>query len=400
MRPGRRHLPALVPADPGAGAGFGPRTTRPPIPTHGSGSSTQAIPGLTPRDHELLLKARTPRHHGGHCAQRRLLGTRDSSRLGKSLLKVRIMDFITSTAILPLLFGCVGIFSLFKLLQWIRMRAYLRNAVVVITGATSGLGRECARVFYTAGAKLVLCGRNQKALEELTKELTASPATKVQTHKPYMVTFDLADPGAIIAATAEILQCFGYVDVLINNAGISYRGAIVDTTTDVDKKVMETNYFGPVALTKALLPSMIKRRQGHIVVISSIQGKISIPFRSAYAASKHATQAFFDCLRAEMEQYEIEVTVISPGYIHTNLSLNAVTADGSTYGVMDKTTAQGRSPVEVARDVLAAVGKKKKDVILADLLPSLAIYLRTLAPGLFFSLMASRARKERKSKNC
>ncbi|XP_045634100.1 dehydrogenase/reductase SDR family member 7B isoform X4 [Ursus americanus] len=207
------------------------------------------------------------------------------------------------------------------------------------------------------------------------------------------------DPGAIVAATAEILQCFGHVDVLINNAGISYRGAIVDTTTDVDKKVMETNYFGPVALTKALLPSMIKRRQGHIVAISSIQGKISIPFRSAYAASKHATQAFFDCLRAEMEQYEIEVTVVSPGYIHTNLSLNAVIADGSTYGVMDKTTAQGRSPAEVARDVLAAVGKKKKDVILADLLPSLAIYLRTLAPGLFFRLMASRARKERKSKN-
>ncbi|XP_004776533.1 dehydrogenase/reductase SDR family member 7B isoform X1 [Mustela putorius furo] len=316
----------------------------------------------------------------------------------KSLLKVKIMDFITSTAILPLLFGCVGVFGLFKLLQRVRMKAYLRNAVVVITGATSGLGRECARVFYAAGAKLVLCGRNQEALEELTKELSASQATKVQTHKPYTVTFDLTDPGAIVTATAEILQCFGHVDVLINNAGISYRGTIVDTTTDVDKKVMETNYFGPIALTKALLPSMIKRRQGHVVAISSIQGKISIPFRSAYAASKHATQAFFDCLRAEMEQYEIEVTVISPGYIHTNLSLNAVTADGSTYGVMDKSTAQGRSPAEVARDVLAAVGKKKKDVILGDLLPSLAIYLRTLAPGLFFSLMASRARKERKSK--
>uniref|UniRef100_A0A673UZA9 Dehydrogenase/reductase SDR family member 7B n=1 Tax=Suricata suricatta TaxID=37032 RepID=A0A673UZA9_SURSU len=286
----------------------------------------------------------------------------------KSLLKVRVMDFITSTAILPLLFGCVGIFSLFKLLQRVRMKAYLRNAVVVITGATSGLGRECARVFYTAGARLVLCGRNRQALEELTKELAASLTTKVQTHKPYTVAFDLADPGAIVAATAEILQCFGSVDVLINNAGISYRGAIVDTTTDVDKKVMETNYFGPVALTKD-------------------------------AASKHATQAFFDCLRAEMEQYEIEVTVISPGYIQTNLSINAVTADGSKYGVTDKTTAQGRSPVEVARDVLDAVGKKKKDVILADLLPSLAIYLRTLAPELFFSLMASRARKERKSKN-
>ncbi|XP_037019097.2 dehydrogenase/reductase SDR family member 7B isoform X3 [Artibeus jamaicensis] len=306
---------------------------------------------------------------------------------------------MTSMAILPLLFGCVGIFSLFKLLQCMWTKARLQDAVVVVTGATSGLGRECAKVFYAAGAKLVLCGRNREALEELTKELAASQATKVQTHRPFTVTFDLTDPGAVVAATAEILQCFGYVDVLINNAGVSYRGAILDTTTDVDKRVMETNYFGPVALTKALLPSMIKRRQGHIVAISSIQGKISIPFRSAYAASKHATQAFFDCLRAEMEQYEIKVTIISPGYIHTNLSLNAITADGSRYGVMDKTTAEGRMPVEVAQDVLTAVVKKKKDVILADLLPSLAIYLRTLAPGLFFSLMASRARREQKFKN-
>ncbi|XP_037666309.1 dehydrogenase/reductase SDR family member 7B isoform X2 [Choloepus didactylus] len=309
------------------------------------------------------------------------------------------MDFVTSTAILPLLFGCVGIFSLFKLLQRLRMKAYLQDAVVVITGATSGLGKECARVFHAAGAKLVLCGRNREALEKLTRDLAASRATKVQTHKPCMVTFDLTDPGTIVVASAEILKCFGCVDILINNAGISYRGAITETTADVDKRVMETNYFGPVALTKALLPPMIRRRQGHIVVISSIQGKVSIPFRSAYAASKHATQAFFDCLRAEMEQYEIAVTVISPGYIHTNLSVNAVTADGSRYGVMDETTAQGRSPEEVARDIIAAVGKKEKEVILADVLPLLAIYLRTLAPGLFFSLMASRARKERKSKH-
>eukprot|EP00070_Physeter_catodon_P032675 XP_028339569.1 dehydrogenase/reductase SDR family member 7B isoform X1 [Physeter catodon] len=255
-----------------------------------------------------------------------------SAATRKSLLRARVMDLVTSTAILPLLLGCVGVFSLFKLLQWLRARAYVRNAVVVVTGATSGLGRECARVFHAAGAKLVLCGRNAEALEELTRELAASQATKVQTHKPCTVTFDLAEPGAIVGAAAEILQCFGYVDVLINNAGISYRGTVVDTSLDVDKRVMETNYFGPVALTKALLPSMIRRRQGHVVAISSIQGKISVPFRSAYAASKHATQAFFDCLRAEVEQHDIEVTVVSPGYIHTNLSLNAVTADGSNDG--------------------------------------------------------------------
>ncbi|KAM6163753.1 dehydrogenase/reductase SDR family member 7B [Rhynchocyon petersi] len=309
------------------------------------------------------------------------------------------MDLITSMAILPLIFGCVGVFSFFKLLQHLRMKAYLKDAVVVITGATSGLGKECAKVFHARGAKLVLCGRNRNVLEELTRDLATPHANNVQTYKPYVVTFDLANPSAIAEAAAEILQCFGHVDILVNNAGVSYRGTITDTTVDVDRRVMEINYFGPVALTKALLPSMIERRQGHIVVISSIQGKISIPFRSAYAASKHATQAFFDCLRAEMEQYEIEVTVISPGYIHTNLSLNAITADGSRYGVMDKTTAQGKSPAEVAQDVLTALGKKKKDVILADLVPSLAIYLRTLAPGLFFSLMASRARKEQKVKD-
>ncbi|XP_021032568.1 dehydrogenase/reductase SDR family member 7B isoform X1 [Mus caroli] len=315
----------------------------------------------------------------------------------KGMLKERVMDLASQMTILPLLFGCLGIFSLFRLLQRIRSKAYLRNAVVVVTGATSGLGRECAKVFHAAGAKLVLCGRNVKALEELSRELAGS--SQGQTHQPFVVTFDLADPGTIAAAAAEILQCFGYVDVLINNAGISYRGTISDTIVDVDRKVMEINYFGPVALTKALLPSMVERKQGHIVAISSIQGKISIPFRSAYSASKHATQAFFDCLRAEMEEANIKVTVISPGYIHTNLSVNAVTADGSRYGALDKNTAQGRSAAEVAQDVFDAVRKKKKDVLLTDFVPSMAVYIRTLAPGLFFRIMASRARKERKSKS-
>lgn len=322
-----------------------------------------------------------------------------SAAARKSWLKVRTMDCLSSTTILPLLLGCVGLYSIFKLLQHVLTKNCLQNSVVVITGSTSGLGRECARVFYEAGARLVLCGRNKEALEELVEELIASRAAQDQNHKPCTVVFDLTDLDSVAASINTILDCFGYVDVLINNAGISYRGEIIDTSISVDKKVMDTNYFGPVALTKALLPSMMARQQGHIVVISSIQGKISIPFRSAYAASKHATQAFFDCLRAEVEQYGIEVTVISPGYIHTNLSLNAITASGSRYGVMDKNTAQGRSPKEVAQDVLTAVGKKKKDVVLASTVPSLAIYLRTLAPGIFFNLMASRARKEQKSKD-
>nr|KAF6305214.1 dehydrogenase/reductase 7B [Pipistrellus kuhlii] len=318
----------------------------------------------------------------------------------RSWLTVRAMDVVTSAAALSLLSGCVGLLGLlFRLRQRSRMKAHLQDAVVVITGATSGLGRECAKVFHAVGAKLVLCGRNREALEQLAKELAASPASEVRTHAPSTVTFDLADPGATVAAAAEILRCFGHVDVLINNAGVSFRGAVLDTPVDVDRRVMETNYFGPVALTKALLPSMVQRQRGHVVAVSSVQGKISVPFRSAYAASKHATQAFCDCLRAELEQHGVAVTVLSPGYIRTNLSLNAIAADGSRYGVMDETTARGRLPADVARDVLAAVGGKQQDVVLAGLVPAVAIYLRTLAPGLFFRLMASRARKEQKPKD-
>ncbi|NXO64999.1 DRS7B reductase, partial [Phainopepla nitens] len=315
----------------------------------------------------------------------------------KTAEKGKLMDF-TSTVIIPLLFGSLGIFALFRLLQWVRMRAYLQQAVVVITGATSGLGKECARAFHAAGCRLVLCGRDSEKLKEVVQELCAVKNHRKNAHEPHTVVFDLSDTKTVVSGAEEILKALGHVDILINNAGISFRGTIVDTGLDVDKKVMETNYFGPIALTKALLPSMIKRRQGHIVAISSVQGKISIPFRSAYAASKHATQAFFDCLRAEVEQYDIEVTVVSPGYIQTNLSLNAVTADGSRYGVMDKTTAEGQTAAEVAQVVLSAVGQKKKEVLVAGLTPCLAVYLRNLCPRLFFTLMASRAKKEKKAK--
>ncbi|XP_078414725.1 dehydrogenase/reductase SDR family member 7B isoform X3 [Cetorhinus maximus] len=314
------------------------------------------------------------------------------------LYKGTLME-ITSSNVLPLLLGSVGLFILFRLLQSMKERAVIQDAVVVITGASSGLGKECARVFHAAGARLILCGRNKQKLEELVKELTVMVNDKKKTHTPHVVTFDLADLDTVRSSAEEILNCFGQVDVLINNAGISYRGNILDTAIGVDKDVMNTNYFGPVALTKAILPSMVQRRSGHVVVISSVQGKIAIPFRSAYAASKHATQAFFDCLRAEVEQYEVKVTIVSPGYIRTNLSLNAVTGNGSKYGVMDKSTAEGSEPCVVAEAVLTAVCRRKKDVLLAGLLPTVAVYMRTLIPSLFFPIMAARAKKERKMKD-
>ncbi|XP_071389454.1 dehydrogenase/reductase SDR family member 7B [Centroberyx affinis] len=310
------------------------------------------------------------------------------------------MERVTGGGMLPLALASLGVMLLYRILVRLRPGASVQDAVVVITGASSGLGKECARAFHAAGARLVLCGRDAARLQQVVQELTAGSAdVQRQTYVPSTVVFDLAETETVDKAAEEILKCYGQVDILINNAGISYRGNILDTHLSVQRDVMETNYFGPIALTQALLPSMVRRRSGHIVVISSVQGKIAIPYRSAYAASKHATQAYFDCLRAEIERYGIPVSVISPGYIRTNLSLNAVTGDGSKYGVLDKTTAMGRDPRDVAQAVLKAVRQRSKDVLLAGPLPSLAVYLRTLWPALFFKLMSSRARKEQKPKD-
>uniref|UniRef100_A0A8C6WN10 Dehydrogenase/reductase SDR family member 7B n=1 Tax=Neogobius melanostomus TaxID=47308 RepID=A0A8C6WN10_9GOBI len=285
-----------------------------------------------------------------------------------------------------LLCASMGFLLLYRLFLCLRKGTELRDAVVVITGASSGLGKECVKVFHAAGARLVLCGRDASRLQQVVQELTnKSPQTSSKLmYTPKTVVFDLADTSAVGRAAEEILACYGQVDVLINNAGISYRGNIVDTQLSVQREVMETNYFGPVALTQALLPSMIQRRSGHIVVISSVQGKIAIPCRSAYAASKHATQAYFDCLRAEIDQYGIPVTVI-------------ITGDGTKHGVLDKTTAAGWDPKDVAQSVFRAVSLKSKDVVLAGSVPTLAIYLRTLVPTLFFKIMSARARKEQRS---
>ncbi|XP_077590159.1 dehydrogenase/reductase SDR family member 7B [Stigmatopora nigra] len=310
------------------------------------------------------------------------------------------MERVTS-ALPALLMASLGVCLLYRILCRLRGGASLKDAVVVITGASSGLGKECAHVFHSVGARLVLCGRDAGRLQRVVDELNAKPrdGKHQPTCIPSTVIFDLSNVASMERAAQDILKCYGRVDVLINNAGVSYRGNILDTHLSVQRDVMETNYFGPVALTQALLPSMVHQRSGHIVVISSVQGKIAIPNRSAYAVSKHATQAYFDCLRAEVEQYGIPVTVISPGYIRTNLSLNAVTGDGTKYGVVDKTTATGRDPRDVALAVLKAVRNRSKDVVLAGPLPTVAIYLRTLWPALFFKLMSSRARKEDKPKN-
>lgn len=282
-------------------------------------------------------------------------------------------------------------------LQWLR-EGSLQGRVVLITGASSGLGEACAHVFYKAGAKVILCARRVDQLERVKRELQQLNV-ETQVHEPQVLPFDLTDFDAAAGKVEKAIGFHGCIDVLINNGGISSRGNILDTLLDVHMKVMNVNYFGQVALTKAVLHHMISARQGHIVAVSSLQGKLALPFRTAYGASKHALQAFFDGLRAELAQYGIGVSVISPGYIQTDLSLNAVTSTGDRNAAMDATTASGMTPEYVASRILQAVARRQNDVVVAPLFYRMVVLFRALLPNLFFWIMARRTRKEDKLKS-
>lgn len=217
-------------------------------------------------------------------------------------------------------------------------------------------------------------------------------------HPPIVLPLDLTDLNALPDKIKQVLDIHGKIDILVNNSGISVRSNVIDTKIDVDIKIMHVNYFGTIALTKAVLPSMIKRKEGRILCISSVQGKFGIPQRSAYAASKHALQAFCDSLRAEMSENNVKVTLISPGHINTSLSLNALTGSGETYNKMDPNTASGADRFELSKDILKAVLSDAKDVIISPLAGHLAFYIRFIYPPLYFWIMDQRSKKLNKQK--
>lgn len=277
------------------------------------------------------------------------------------------------------------------------------------------MGEALAHVFYTTGCKLVLASRRIEELERVKRDLLQIEDVGV-THAPMILPLDLTDINSLPEKVNHVLETFGHIDILVNNGkrrskhvylisfnnwlsylyftgGVSIRSNAVDTKVDVDIKIMLTNYFGTIALTKSVLPSMISRKEGRILCISSVQGKFAIPQRASYSASKHALQAFCDSLRAEVDEHNVKVTLISPGYISTNFSFNALTGSGNAYAKMDDATAHGTDPIEMANYILQAVLKDKKDVIICDLAPKLAYYIRFLCPSLYFWIMSKRAQK-------
>lgn len=204
---------------------------------------------------------------------------------------------------------------------------------------------------------------------------------------------DIGDLESIARKSAEIMKLHGHIDILINNAGISMRAEAADIDLKIDMMMMKVNYFGAVALTKAILPSMINRKQGRIVFIGSIQGKFAIPNRSSYGASKHALQSFSESLRAEVARHKIKVTIICPGCINTNISMNALTSNGEPYGKTDELTLSGLDPDKLSRDILKCILNNDKDVFFGNISEHLAHRLHYYVPNLYFWVMEKRANK-------
>lgn len=313
------------------------------------------------------------------------------------------MDSTWTTTILVI--PCVvvltaGGFYVYGAILSLLSKTSVRNKVVVITDALSGLGKECAGVFHKGGARLILCGKSWEKLEELTDEL-ANASDPTVTFPPKIVLLDFGDVDSLAEATAEILECYGCLDILIFNSSMKVKAPAQSLSLEMDKLLMDNNYFGPITLAKGVLPSMISRRSGHLLLVNSIQGKIAVPFRTAYAASKHAVQAFFDCLRAEVEEFGISVSTINHTFIGCSASgtTGATASKSPLWSLLYTRKPRGVSPDEVTAEIVRTLNNRRKEVLIAPSLPKMAIYARSFFPNVFFAVMAAGVKNSAASEN-
>jgi len=250
------------------------------------------------------------------------------------------------------------------------------NKVIWITGASSGIGEATAYRFAREGARLIVTALEADLLDKVVahcKELGAPDAKAIP--------FDLSQCEALDDLANEAWNAFGHIDVFYNNAGISQRGTTVETEMRVIHKVMDIDFFAPVILTKNILPRMISRGGGQLVVTTSIAGRFGFPLRCAYSSAKHALYGFFETVQAETYDQNIRVTIVCPGRVQTNISRYALEKDGSQHGKLDAGQAGGVTPQQAADKIVRAVYKKKREVMVGRY-ELLMAYIKQFFPGL------------------
>lgn len=237
------------------------------------------------------------------------------------------------------------------------MNTILSDKVVVITGASSGIGRALAIIFAKAGAKVVAASRNQDTLNEVVDEIKKANGIALA------VICDVSIESDCKNLISETIKQFQKIDVLICNAGISMRSLFLDVDLKVMKQIMDTNFWGSVYCTKYALPYVLKSK-GSIVAVSSITGKKGLPARTAYTASKFALEGFMETLRSENSKNNLHVLVARPGFTDTNIRKNAMNAQGDHQGESPLDESSLMSSEEVALHILKAIKNRKRELVL------------------------------------
>lgn len=235
------------------------------------------------------------------------------------------------------------------------MNSTFKNQVIWITGASSGYGKALAYALIQAGARVVLSARNVDQLNHIHQQHPQNTA---------VLPLDLSQPSMFAEKTTQAIAAFGHIDMIIHNGALAQNGTALETRPQVAREIMEVDYFSYTELTQYLLPHLIKRRKGHIVVISGLLARLTLPGRSSYAAAKSALHGYFGCLRQEIAMHDIAVTILIPGAMQTELTAKALKADGSITGGPPSNSGM---PVDIAaRLSLQAIAQKANEVVIGD----------------------------------
>jgi len=261
-----------------------------------------------------------------------------------------------------------------------------KDKSVWITGGSSGIGEALALQFAAQGAKITLSARREDALNRV-RDLCISQGAEAD--DILVLPLDVTDHESMPAAVANVINTFGRIDMLINNAGISQRSLCVNTDMSVYRQIFEVDVLGQIALTKFVLPLMLEQRNGHIVITSSVAGKIGAPQRTGYCAAKHAVMGFFDALRAEVCHHDVQVTTITPGFIRTNISVNALKGDGSEFGTVDDDISGGMDVTRCVEVIMDGFEKGTPEIAVGEGMEMKALWLKRFFPKLVFKKIAA-----------
>jgi dehydrogenase/reductase SDR family protein 7B len=248
-----------------------------------------------------------------------------------------------------------------------------------ITGASSGIGRAVAVELSTKKCHLILSSRKREDLEKVAILCQKKGSTTS------VIPFDLGDSASIDQSVKMVLEAGACIDGLYHFGGISQRSYANETSIAVDRKLFEVNFFGTIELTKKVLPSMIENGGGQIAVTTSIVGKFGFPYRSSYAATKHALHGFFESLRAENVTNKVLVSMIIPGRVKTNISVNALDKYGNHHNKMDEGQDKGMSPEAAARTIVKKLEKEKKEILVGGR-ELMMVHIRRFFPRLYYYL--------------